>query len=171
MLQAAMTYVKCIESLNTRLGKVVSYGVFVLIAIMVIDIVSMYIFNRSISWGIELAMFVVAGYIFLGGGYVLLCGGHVRMDILYLRWSPKKRAIVDIATFAILAVFLITFVLGGIYNVEYALRVGQCSPSRWSPILAPIKIIMVVGTALLFLQSIAFLIRDFVFLFRGKHLP
>ena len=33
----------------------------------------------------------------LGAGYTLLHGGHVRVDILYARMSPRRRAAVDLA--------------------------------------------------------------------------
>lgn len=114
-------------------------------------------------------MFIFASYMFLAGGFTLIQEGHIRMDVFYSRWSPKKRAIFDLATFPLVAVFMIVIMIGGINSVEFALRTGQHSATSWGPILAPIKISLLVASLLFFLQIIAALIRD-MYTIRGRSL-
>jgi TRAP-type mannitol/chloroaromatic compound transport system permease small subunit len=167
MPKVLASYVRYIESFNMRLGKVLGWFVLVLISILVIEGISRYIFNNPTKWSLELSAMVFGTYFIIGGAYVLLRGGHVNMDVLYNRWSPKTRAIVNLATFSLLAVYLITFIWGGIENVSYSLALGQRSSSAWAPLLAPSKIITVVGVVLLFLQGVAFFIRD-IYIAKGK---
>lgn len=169
MPKALVSYVRYMELFTTRLGKILSGAVFVLIGILLIEAVARYIFNNPTPWSIELATFVFGTYFLFGGGYVLLRGGHVRMDALYNRWSLKTRAIVNAATFSLLAVYLIVFILGGISNITYTLAYNVHSTSQWAPPLAPIRIIVVVGAGLLLLQGVAILIRDIATI-RGKRL-
>lgn len=170
MSKALLSYVHYIELFNIRLGKILGSLVFVLIGILLFEAVSRYIFNAPTGWSVELSAFVFGTYFILGGGYVLLRGGHVNMDILYNRWSPKTRAIVNLATFSLIAAYLVVFMVGGIENVSYSLKWGQHSASMWAPPLAPIKIITTVGAGLLLLQGVAFFIRD-LSIARGKPIP
>ncbi len=49
---------------------------------------------------------------------------------------------------------------GGFSSTEYALYYGETSYSSWSPLMAPIKIIMTFGIALMLLQAIATFFKD-----------
>jgi TRAP-type mannitol/chloroaromatic compound transport system permease small subunit len=170
MPKVLVSYVHYIEAFNIRLGKVLGWSVIVLIGILSIEAVSRYILHSPTEWSLELATFVFGTYFILGGAYVLLRGAHVNLDLLYNRWSPKTRAIADLATFSLLAVYVCIFVWGGIENVSYSLALGQHSSSAWGPPLAPMKIITVVGAGLLFLQGVALFIRD-LSIVKGKPIP
>lgn len=160
MPKILVRYVRCIESLNALTGRMLTGGIFVLIGILLIEIVSRYVFNAPPKWSIELSLFVLGFYFCIGAGYTLLTGAHIRMDALYGRWTPKRKAIADVATFGLLAVYLIVFIVGGIEDAAYALEYTQRTRSMWGPPLAPIKIILTVGATLLLLQGIALFIRD-----------
>ena len=49
--------------------------------------------------------------------------------------------------------------MGGISSTQYAIEYGQKNYSSWAPPLAPIKIVMVIGIALMLLQVIADLLQ------------
>ena len=170
MPKAVVTYVRSIQLVNVQLGKILKFGVLVIVGILLTEVISRYVFNAPTMWSMELSAFVFGAYFFLAGGYVLLRGGHVSMDLLYNRWSPKRRAITDLATFSLLAVYSLLFILGGIDDIIFSIRFGLTTSSMWAPPMAPIKIIIVTGVVLLFLQGIAFLIRDLATV-RGKSIP
>ena len=50
--------------------------------------------------------------------------------------------------------------IGGISGTIYAITYGQKNYSSWAPPLAPIKIIMCIGIALMLLQVIAVFFKD-----------
>jgi hypothetical protein len=55
---------------------------------------------------------------------------------------------------------LAVLLVGGISSTEYALSYGQKNYSSWAPPLAPIKIIMSLGIALMLLQVISVFFKD-----------
>lgn len=159
MPEALKTYVRVIDGFNRRVGRVVMYGIFVLMGILLYSSISKTMFLPA-HWTLEMAQFVMAGYYLLGGAYSLQLDSHVRMDLLYGRWSPKTKAAVDVITIMMLFVYLFFLLYGGISSTAYALQYGETSYSSWSPYMAPIKIIMVVGIGLTFLQATSIFIKD-----------
>ena len=167
MPEAAKFYVRFIGALSQRMGKGIRYGIVAMIGILLFETVSRTIFNAPRAWTVELAQFTMVSYYILGGSYALLMGAQVRMDLLYDRWSAKRRAIVDAMTASVAVFYLTVFMAGSINSAMYALRVGQITYSSWGPPMAPIKIIIVSGATLMLLQIIANFIRD-VAIARGK---
>jgi TRAP-type mannitol/chloroaromatic compound transport system permease small subunit len=82
------------------------------------------------------------------------------MDLLYGRWSPKRKAIMDVITMPFMIFYLIFLLIGGLSSIEYALTYGQTNYTPWAPPLAPIKIIMTLGIFLMLLQAFATLFKD-----------
>ena len=114
----------------------------------------------SYIWVVEMAQFLMTAYYLLGGGYSMQLNSHVRMDLLYSRWTPRTRATVDAITVGFLLFYLIVLLVGGISSTQYAIEYGQKNYSSWAPPLAPIKIVMVIGIALMLLQVIAVFFKD-----------
>lgn len=167
MPKVLVAYVRCIDSMHTRLGQGLKFAFLAILGILTIEIVARYVFSYPTPWSVELSMFILGTYFFVGGGYALLRGAHVNMDVLYHRWSPRTRAIVNLATFSLFVVYFVVFIWGGIRNTVWALEHGQHASTLWAPPLAPIKLIITVGAGLLFLEAIAFFIKD-LSIARGK---
>ncbi len=136
------------------------YLIFMMMGILLYSTISRTVFNVPLYWVVEMAQFTMAAYYLLGGGYSMQVHGHVRMDILYSRWSERKRATVDAVTVFFLIVYLGFLLFGGLSSTTYALTYGQKNYSAWAPPLAPIKIIMTTGIALMLLQAIAVFFKD-----------
>jgi TRAP-type mannitol/chloroaromatic compound transport system permease small subunit len=68
--------------------------------------------------------------------------------------------VADALTSGFLIFYLVVLLIGGISSTEYALTYGQKNYSAWAPPLAPIKIIMTIGIALMLLQAISVLFKD-----------
>lgn len=154
------TYVRCVEAVNRVIGRLVMYLIFAMMGVLLFSSGSRTFFNTSHIWVVETAQFMLAAYYLLGGAYSLQLDSHVRMDLLYSRWSPRTRALVDALTICFLIFYLVFLLVGGISSTQYALEYGQKNYSSWAPPLAPIKIIMTIGIALMLLQAIATFFRD-----------
>ena len=109
----------------------------------------------------------MTAYYILGGAWTLQLGSHVRMDLLYERWQPRKRAFADTITSVCLITYLVVMLMGGISSTQYALEYGQRAATSWRPPLAPIKLVMCFGLLLMILQAVAFFFRDLATL-RGR---
>ena len=160
MPKAIKIFVHAVESTNKLVGKFSMYLVFAMIGILLYEPITRNLFGVSSIWAVEMAQFTMAAYYLLGGGYSMMLKGHVRMDLLYGRWSDKKKARVDAIT-GLFLIFYMVFLLYGAYSsIEYAVQYGQKNRSAWAPYMAPIKIIMGTGVLLMLLQCIATLFRD-----------
>jgi len=160
MPRAVQIYVRYVDAVNRLIGRFVMYLIFVMMAVLLSSSVSRTFFDVSFIWTVEMAQFMVAGYYLLGGGYSMQMDSHVRMDLVYSRWSPKRRALADVITAAFLIFYLVFLLVGGISSTQYAIAYGQKNYSSWAPPLAPIKIIMTIGIALMLLQAIAMFFKD-----------
>jgi len=158
--KAAKAYVRYIDSMNRAVGKFTMYMVLGMIGILLFETVSRTFFNHPWIWTVETAQFVMAAYYLIGGGCSLLIAGHVRMDILYERWSAKRKAIADVITTSILVLYMVVLLDGSIAATLYALTYGQVNYTSWAPPLAPIKIIMTLGIVLMILQVVSQFIKD-----------
>lgn len=159
MPEAIRIYVRVVDGFNRRVGRVVMYGIFVMMGIMLYSVASKSM-RLPANWTLETAQFVMAGYYLLGGAYSLQLDSHVRMDLLYGRWSTRTKAVVDAITILMLFVYLFFLLYGGVSSTAYALKFSETSYSSWSPYMAPVKIVMVIGIVLTFLQASSIFLKD-----------
>lgn len=160
MTAVMLKYVRIIDAMNYRIGRIMMYGIFVMMLILLWSSVSKTFFVPSL-WTLEMAQFAMVAYYMLGGPYSIQMGSNVRMDLLYGEWSDHRKAQVDAMTVLFLIVYLIFLLWGGwdslMYSVSYG---GERSPSVWRPYLWPIKLIMVIGIFLMLLQAVSEFFKD-----------
>ena len=168
MPNAIRTYVRRVDAVNRRVGRLAMYLVFAMAAILIWSSVSKTFFLPSL-WTLELAQFTMVAYYLLGGAYSMQLGNHVRMDLVYGTWSPRTRAWVDSFTIVFLLAYLVLLLYGGLSSTQYALEYGERSYSSWRPYMAPIKIVACIGILLMLLQAFAVLFKDIAML-RGEDL-
>ena len=153
------SYVRFVDALNYRVGRMSMYLLFVLMGILLWSSISKAIEQNAI-WTLEMAQFTMVAYYMLGGPYSLQLDSNVRMDLLYHRWSDRKKAWVDAFSVFALLFYLGVLLYGAVDSTIYSLSYSERSPTAWRPYIAPIKIVMCVGIFLMLLQSIAFFFRD-----------
>jgi len=161
-------YVRFIDSFNRRVGLFAMYLIFAMTAILFYSSLSKML-RIPANWTLESAQFVMAAYYMLGGAFAMQSGDHVRMDLFYGNWSVQKRALFDVLTAAALLVFLGFLLYGGISSSLYAIEFKEKSFSAWAPRMAPIKILMTFGIAMMLAQASSALLKDIAAL-RGKPL-
>lgn len=160
MPRPLLLYVRYVEAANRIVGRIVMLMIFVMIGVLLYSSISRSAFNLPLVWVVEMSQFMLVAYFLLGGAYSMQLGAHVRMDLFYEKWAPRKRAFTDSITAFCLIFYLVVLLLGGISSTEYAIQYDQKNYSSWAPPLAPIKIIMTIGIALMLLQAMATLIKD-----------
>ncbi|MBH3339839.1 TRAP transporter small permease subunit [Pseudomonas mendocina] len=160
MRNGIRAFVRVVDAFNLRVGRFAMYLIFAMLAVLLYSSISKTFFTPSI-WTLESAQFLMVAYFLLGGAYSMQLDAHVRMDLAYSRWSPRTRAVVDAITVFMLIFYLVMLLIGGISSTEYAIEYKETSYSAWSPYMAPIKIVMCFGIALMLLQAIATFFKDF----------
>jgi TRAP-type mannitol/chloroaromatic compound transport system permease small subunit len=160
-----------IDVLSKGTGRVVSYFVPLMMLILLYEVVVRRLFNNPTNWAHESTLYMFGSYFMLLGGYALYSRAHISMDLLYGRWSPRRKAIVDVFTY-LLFFFFIGFGLfwvGGEYAWSSAMRL-ELSRSAWHPPIWPFKMMIPVGALLILLSGAAKFIRDLTMAIRGKEL-
>ena len=159
MFAIAGRYVRVVDSVNYRIGRVMMYGIFVMMGILLWSSISKTFFLPSL-WTLEIAQFAMVAYYIMGGPYSMQLGSNVRMDLFYGDWSARKKASFDAFTVLLLIFYLGVLIYGAYQSTAYSLQYGERSPTAWRPYLWPIKIIMSFGLFLMLLQAISELIKD-----------
>ena len=160
-------FVRFVDALNYRVGRIAMLLFFVMGAILLYSTASRVMFGVPVNWVLEMSQFLLSAYYLLGGAYTLQLGQHVRMDLFYSRLSPRNRARTDSITMLFVIFFLVVLLAGGISSTNYAIVYGQKNYTAWSPPLWPIKVVMTTGIFLMLLQCISTLIKD-IAAARGK---
>ena len=155
-----VNYVKVIDYLSTKAGRMAMYLIFVMIGTLLVNAFTRNIINLPLSWCIEMAQFTLAAYYIVGGPYSMQLDAHVRMDLLYSRFSPRNQARLDSFTAIFLVIYLVCLLIGSISSTMYAIEYDQHKFSQWNPSMIPIKIIMVAGIFLMLLQAISTFFKD-----------
>jgi len=153
------TYVRVVDAVNYRIGRMMMYSLFVMFAVLLWSSVSKTFFMPSL-WTLEIAQFIMVAYYIMGGPYSMQLGANVRMDLFYGNWSLKKRAWVDVFTIFVLIFYLGVLLYGAIDSTTYSFKYNEHSPTAWRPLLWPIKVTMCVGIFLMLLQAISELFKD-----------
>lgn len=152
-------YVRVVDAVNYRIGRVVMYGVFVMVAILLWSSISKTFFMPSL-WTLEAAQFAMVAYYVLGGPYSIQMGSNVRMDLFYGEWSDHRKAWFDAFTIFFLIFYLGVLLYGAIDSTSYSLEYGERTRTAWRPYLWPIKVAMCIGFFLMLLQAFSEFFKD-----------
>ena len=174
------TFIRGVDAVNRHLGRIVMYGIFALMAVLLWSSISKTFFLPTL-WTLEMAQFIMVAYYILGGPYSIQLGSNVRMDLFYGDWSPRKKAWIDLFTVLVSIFYLYVLLYGAIGSTAYSLGyygrepisffgglvsgsedIGRLerSSSAWRPYLWPIKSVMIVGMFLMLLQCASELLKD-----------
>jgi TRAP-type mannitol/chloroaromatic compound transport system permease small subunit len=162
-----------IDDLIEVIGRLLPYLVLIMIAAGFYNVVARYLgrfvgVRLTSNAAIEIQWYLYSVLFFLGFAYILKLNMNVRVDFLYAKWDPKRRALVD---FWGTLLFLVPFCILGIYvTINPVLsswgRLPNGNWGRWeiSPDpdglpRAPIKSMIIVAFTLLLAQAIAQLIK------------
>ena len=152
-------YVRVVDNVNYRIGRVTMLVIFVMVGVLFYSAISKTFFDPSL-WTYEFAQFLMVGYFLLGGAYSLQTGSHVRMDLLYGRWKERTKSRWDAATSLVMIAYLVLLLYGSLSSTYYAFEYGERSYSIWRPYMWPIKVIMNIGILFMLLQVISQFFKD-----------
>lgn len=191
-------YIRVVDAVNYRLGRIVMYGIFVMVAILLWSTISKALFLPSL-WTLEMAQFALVAYYMLGGPYSIQLGSNVRMDLFYHNWTNRRKAWFDAFTVLFLVFYLGVLLWGGFSSTAYALgdfsgdpfaffgrligafftggpdaaaaEIGHLerSATAWRAYLWPIKVIMCIAIFLMLLQALSELCKD-ILRIRGEEI-
>ncbi|CAN5312800.1 hypothetical protein BH11PSE4_BH11PSE4_10910 [soil metagenome] len=153
-----------IEIVTMRAGEFAAYWAVISVFAYYYEVIARYAFNSPTNWVHE-SMFLMYGMQYmLAGAYAYREDQHVRVDVIYTKFSPRGKALADIFTSIFFFIFIGVMFWTSWRFAADAIGNNEHSFTEWGVQYWPVKVMMPVGAGLLFLQGIAKLIKDIIFL-------
>lgn len=156
------------ELVSQWIGRLSALLLLLLVANVFYDVVMRYVFN-DVSIGMqELEWHLYSAVFLFGMSYTLSVDGHVRVDFIYERLSPRRRAVIDLAgTLLFVLPFCILIAIYGSGFSAESLALGETSgdpgglPQRWLvKALIPVAFVLVVVSAIGFMARAMMRVAD-----------
>ena len=165
------TILKGFDWVSEWTGRIFVWLVIPLTVVVVWEVVSRRVFNAPHIWATEVTNYLYGPHFMLVAAYTLLYKSHVSIDIIYGRYSPRTRGILDIITYV---VFFFPFCLivfyQGIIFAQTSWAIGETSESAALRVVPLIKTVIPITFGLLLLQGLANFIRSVMLVVRGKEI-
>lgn len=149
-----------IDNINEWVGKFVGMWMPVLTGIIVYEVMMRYAFNRPTIWVHETGLYLFGTMFILGGGYTLYHKGMVNMDVLYIRFSARGKAIFDVCTFVFAFIFCVGLLWKSGARAWDSLMWRELSETAWNVPFYPVRLALFAGALLLLIQVISKFIND-----------
>lgn len=170
-MKLLLRFSRNIDRLNAAIGEVVSWLILVVVLVSSANAVLRKTMSMGSNAALELQLYLFAAIFLLNGGYTLLRNEHVRIDVLFVRLSERRRMWIDI--FGILFFLMPVTVITAWLTLPVLVRTyvgAEHSASAGGLLLWPAWLLVPVGFALLFLQGLSELVKRVAQL-RGIDLP
>ena len=176
MLNKVKAVLATIDAISVSTGKLFSFLILALVAIIMVEVVRRYFFNAPIMGIQDVQAAYFGAYYMMCGAYTLWARGHVSVDVLYVLAPLRGRAIIDLCTFPFFLLFAGAIIYTGwqfsmmathIEGIGWNLEVDQ---SHLRLPLYPPKWTIFLGGILLLFQGFAKFVRDLKFAVTGKEL-
>jgi TRAP-type mannitol/chloroaromatic compound transport system permease small subunit len=157
-----------IEWLNIKTGEFVAFWAVISVFVYYYEVIARFAFNSPTNWVHE-SMFLMYGMQYmLAGAFAYQCDQHVRVDVFYVKFSPRGKAIADIVTSVFFFIFILTMLWTGSKFALDAISNREVSFTEWGIQYWPVKLMIPIGAALMALQGLSKLIKDIVFVVHAR---
>ena len=151
-----------------RLGDAVSLFFLAAVAFTFYEVVMRYVFNAPTTWVHEMTIGLSAVAFVLAGAYTMGRGGHIRIRLIFAMLPPGLRRALDAVNGLIVLAVLAALGLGAWQQASRSIAVAERTGTASNlPIPVVLKTVLVLGVALMALQTLAHLWLTL----RGRHSP
>lgn len=163
MAQVLRNIARKIDALQDRFGRFVSWIMLLMVLVVFTDVLLRYLFRTSAVWLQELEWHLFGVVYMLGAGYTMLYDEHVRVDILYSRWSVRKKAWSDLILYLVFFYpSAIMIVWTTIPFVRDSFHVYEGSPDPGGiPLRFLLKSVIIVGFLVLMIQAFSQVVKNY----------
>ena len=145
-----------IERIVDLVGECVSWIALAIVVLMATNVLLRYLFSMGSVWAQELEWHLLVPLILFGSSYALRHGEHVRVDIVYGRFTPRTKALVDLVSALLAIAISALFIWFSLHYVQQSYVIDEGSPDPGGlPHRYLLKGLIPIGFALLLLQSFA----------------
>jgi TRAP-type mannitol/chloroaromatic compound transport system permease small subunit len=149
--------VRLIEALTEGVGAAGAVLVVPLVLATCWEVFSRYVLGAPTIWAFELGYMLMGIHFLLGGAITLKRQVHVRIDLIYARLPPRRRAWIDLVLYVGLVLPAIVMFCIRFWEYTHAAYVSgeQSGMSAWNPPIWPFRAIILFSFGLLGLQVVA----------------
>jgi len=161
-----------VDRVSIWLGKGVSFMLVLLILALTYDTFMRYLFSKPTVWAFDIAYMMGGTIMLMGMAWVTTRREQVRVDILYTRFSPRVRTIVDtVFNFVLFFPVYVMLLQKAIPRAMYSFTNEEFSEvGFWRPLMWPYRWMMVVALLMWVLAALVWVIRDLSKLRKGEEL-
>lgn len=160
-----------IDKISGWSGGVIKYLMFVIIVVLLYEIVMRYFFNAPTIWAHEISKICFGSASVLMCAYCLLHNEHIRIDVIYGRFSPRKRATIDLFTYLFIFLFVTLLVVYGIpFTIESFVSQEVAHKQVFRPLYWPWKACIPLAGLMALAQGLAHWIRALHLVVTGREL-
>jgi TRAP-type mannitol/chloroaromatic compound transport system permease small subunit len=163
-------FISAVDFINDGIGRAVSFLAYPMIAVLVWEVFMRYLFNRPTIWAHELSALCYAVFFLLGGAYTLRWKAHINVDVLYVRLSPRSRAMLDLVTWLLFYFFCGVLLWQGSQAAWKSFMRLERASTVWEPYIWPVKFCIPLAALLMLLQGFTKTISDLYLAFTGREL-
>ncbi len=156
-----LAFAHAIDAVSEWLGRLATVAVLLAVAVGFYNVAARYAgryigMQLSSNTLLEVQWYLYSITFFLGFAYILKHGDNVRVDILYTRWSVRRKATVDlIGTLLIIIPFCLLALVVAYRPVISSWALWEMSPDPGGLPRAPIKAVLLLAFVFLLLQAVA----------------
>lgn len=161
-----------IDTWQDAFGRALAWLMLVMVLVVFSDVVLRYALNVTSVFTQELEWYLFAITYLLGAGYVMLYDEHVRVDIVYSRLSPRRKAWLNfilLFVFFFPSCFLIIYTTWPFFRNAYRVLEGSPDPggipARWA-----LKAVIIIAFAVLAIQGFSQAVKNY-YVARGWEEP
>jgi len=149
--------IRGIDRFSDISGKLISLSMLYLVVTICYEALSRYLFNAPTVWVLESSYMANGSAFMLGCAYALHKGAHVRTDMLWDKYSERKKGWVDLVSY--LALFYRALVILTVISIDdawYAFQINELSEQTpWRPIMWPFRSAIPLAALLLMIQGVS----------------
>ena len=149
--------IRRIDAFTDAIGKFVSLSMLFLVLSISYECFSRYLLDAPTIWVMDTSYITNGSAFMLGCGYALLKGAHVRTDMLWDKYSERKKGTIDLVSYVLLFFpVMITFFVISVDDAWYAYTIHETSEqSPWRPILWPFRASVPLAALLFMIQGVS----------------
>lgn len=163
--------INAIDRINNTAGMVFKWALFVMTCSLTIEVVMRYFFGSPTRWCTDVCEQCVILLGAFGGAYSYLNDAFVRVDIIYERVSLRGKAIMDLCTIPVIALFTIMVTWQNIVFAKTSWALQEKSVTVLNVPYYLSKTAIAVGSVLLLVQAFSVCLKNIYVVKNNKPYP
>ena len=169
-MQFLTGFIRSVDKMNDWIGRIVGFLIYPIMLVLVYEVVMRYVFDSPTIWAHETSCMLYGAHFVLGGAYALQHNAFVNVEVFYMRFSKRTRAIIDLFSWSMFYIFVGVLLWKSIPWAWESFSLREFSDSTWGPYVWPSKLTIPFAAFFMLLQGMTKTIKDAFLAFTGREL-